>query len=1321
MYVKKKRFIPGESGSSVSALLLRSLALFLILYQVRLLARDLADTPVFVFTLLFGFAAAWILAKQGHAPFPALATLILAPWAARGGIALLRLFPGSPVRADALLLNLDRNNFVVLLPFYWAALSTYFSVRSTKFLRADIIAADALLLAVFSLARTGEMEAYRWPVLMIALFTGILFLQILAFMFSLPREYRLRKREGAAAGSALFVLVFLGGILFIRPSQEGAVTKGGGLLEPNLFRFDFTQYLKLENEISMKDDLVLIVRKDPEDTHILLRRFVLSGYDRNQGFFRNEPVDETAHPQRLPEGRTAFAAEGIGTYRITGQEYFFVNLDPQVFIALNKPVLVTPFDQWDASSFSSAYGVQSYVSEALPFELMESVPGPVTPETLALNAGEYAYYTEYGGDGMIAAYAQEITGGITNYREKVRTVYEWLKYGEYRYSLKPGIAPDGDQLKFFLFQSKKGYCSYYAFSMALLLRSLGIPARVAVGFFIDPESNTFNYYPVRSNMAHAWVEVYYPGYGWIEYDPTSETLAEGEEFALSPGAAPDVFERLMKEILDNRSRLSPRIGAENEAAPGSLGSLGRSAGIFFRTYGGLVFFIILCLGFVFIRAGPLWRVFLTGDPRKKAGRLWAQVLRRLRLGGFRRGLRGEADWAHALDREFALGVYPLYQSLAAARYAPEFTGEDFSLLKTRYGVFKAQYQKAIPLPRRVLAWILPPLALVLGPPKRRPGGGTGLTLLGAVLLLVVLAGDAARAQAPNGEFIREAEELFNEAQNSQIAELWERAIELYTQGSGLYPQDPRFPLALGNLYSGHRLFTLAWDEYRKVERLIPENIEILYLLSRTAGYLNRTAVSAEYLERLLALEPDHYEAISNLGWMYYKLHRLEEGEQLLLDARSRIGGDADFAMTLGTIYLAMFRYEDSKRWYREAIAGGEAAGDRRFTAVAYYNLSILESRFYQFGAAFDCTNDSLASQDRSSGRLARGELFLRRLELPRVLTEYQGAYELDTSPLAKVNLAQVYQIVGRLEEARLYAEDCLDRGDLSWMINYGIDPVQYKRDLHEILYKTYGGLKKTEGAFVYGSLGEKINGLVRAFSYGFRESVHRRLYEKYCFLDAEAYEAELSSPRESHLDALIQYYHAFQSYPSRARTYLNRAGEFETALIPQAQGSYELEEGALMGDKILIRRSLEHFDPVWERDMIAEGYAELAQAARGSEKREAAERLYALNPGGLRQKGIRLPAELRLETGGFPDNAAKLEKTLRRALDKAGIDEITPEDQGRFRLRIRLEPGNNARCELYDAGKGIAVFSRRFPLTSSAPGDISAFIRALGDELFIAP
>ena len=134
--------------------------------------------------------------------------------------------------------------------------------------------------------------------------------------------------------------------------------------------------------------------------------------------------------------------------------------------------------------------------------------------------------------------------------------------------------------------------------------------------------------------------------------------------------------------------------------------------------------------------------------------------------------------------------------------------------------------------------------------------------------------------------------------------------------------------------------------------------------------------------------------------------------------------------------------------------------------------------------------------------------------------------------------------------------------------------------------------------------------------------------------------------------------------------------------------------------------------------MIAQTYAELALRTRGAEKQDAAERLYALNPGGLRQKGISLPVELQVETSGTPDNAAKLEKNLRRTLGRAGIDVIPA---GRFQLRISLEPEGEALCQFYDSGRGASLFTRRFTLKSSAPEDLRAFVRALGEELFTVP
>ncbi|MDR0759988.1 MAG: hypothetical protein LBF74_07755 [Treponema sp.] len=1350
---------------ALSALVLRSAALFAILCQFRLAARDLADTPVFMATLLCAFVSAWVLAKKRQAkPVPAVLSLFLIPWAARTMIALPRFWVSGPAAAlDSLLLGFDRNCFVFLPPFYWAAVTTFFAARSRRFLRGDIAAAQGLLLVIFCVIRSADQEAYRWPVLMIAFFAAVVFLQLAALLLSLPPEYRVRRTEKLRAIAALFILALIGGALMIRPSQEGAVDRGGGLLQPNLFQFDFSQILRLESEIRMNDDLVLIVRREFDGFNVLLRRFVLSGYNARQGFYRHETIDEAAHPQRLPGGRTVLNPAPVRSYRIMEQEYFLVNFDSSAFIGMNDPAEIVPFETWDASSFSSAYAVQSHVSDALyPFELMAAVPrrtgtAEFGPGSLGLDPETFAYYTEYGGDKRMAAFAREITGDLTNYWEMVHSVYERLKYGEYRYSLKPGIAPNGDQLGYFLFDAKKGYCSYYAFGMTLLLRSLGIPSRVAVGFFIDPEQGAFDYYPVRSDMAHAWVEVYFPEYGWLEFDPTTGQLAEDEEFRFSSGVPQELFDRLMKEILENRGRLTPKEGEDEKSGGVSLSSLGRSAGRFIRERWILLLAGILIIVSIIMRAGLFIAACLTGNPRKKALYLWSHALRRLALAGFRRGslLLSESEWTRKLDEDRDLAAYALYRDASAARYAPSYTQDNDMKLWNHYALFSSRYGNAVPRRRRLLAWLCPPLALALGPaqaPKSPKGpegsgpsrGGSCTGIPAALILVLFLAFNAGTIPAQEGdawsgvgaeEITGQADALFDAAVKAQQSEFWERAIELYAQGAKLFPGDSRFPWALGSLYYSRRLYGLAWDEYRKVETLLPFDPDVLYRLSRTAGYLNRDAVSADYLERVLAIAPDYQEAIGSLGWMYYKLHRLKEGEGLLTAALDRFGPDPDFSMTLGTIYSEMFRYEDAKARYLEAIAGGENLGDREFAAVAYYNLSILESRFYKYRESFDRTNASLASRNRASGRLARGELFLRRMELPRVFSEYQSAYEIDTSPLSKVNLAQVYQIAGRLEEARLYAEDCLKLGDLSWMLNYGIDLDRYKRDLHDILYNTYTGLAKVEERGVYGTLAEALRGFVRRWVYRYKAASHRRLYQKYSLISAGAYSTYIAGAggaSQSNLspDAWLQYYNAFEPYPQRALAYLRNARDLEVPLIDAAIPSYDLEEGLLFKDRELLLRTIPLFDPLWERDMIADAYREVYLLLKGRTRRlerfDAAERLYALNRGALRQKGIALPVELTITAADGDPQAAKTERALGRTLRRMGIDAVPPSSGGaaletyspRFRLSIILADGQ-AQCVLHDKGRGVDVFRRSIPLKSASSQDLAAFARTLGDGIFI--
>ncbi|MCL2834174.1 MAG: hypothetical protein FWD78_13470, partial [Treponema sp.] len=1049
--------MPGTGIRSASYLIPRTAALLIILAQIPAASADLSD-PLFFFTAVSAaLLIAVLLFYKRAGTAETLIIIGLVPWAARFLVAAPRWFAPrlAWVTLDSLLLNLDRNNFTALLPFYWTAASSWFCLKHKNFLKYDILIVDLFFL-VFLCAAPAVMapaaitpsvsmsaaflDFYRWPVLMIGLFGLAFFLQILSLIFSAPPEFTIGKTEKIAASAAALILVIIGCLFFIRPSQEKAAEKGGGLLEPNLFRFDFSQFLRLDPQISMNDDLILIVKKDTLDDHTLLRRFTLSGYSPEQGFYRKETVDEKAHPQKLPRVRTILPQrDDINDYNEIEQEYFLVNFDPSAFIGMNMPVEVTPYQIWDTASFGSAYKVSSRVSEAGASELFDAAGSVQSPDALGLSEEDYRFYTDYGGDQDYAALAREITKDSSgNYWLETEEIFEYLKYGDFRYSLKPGIAPDGNQLKYFLLNTKKGYCSYYAFAFALMLRSLGIPCRVAAGFFIDNETEVFNYYPVRANMAHAWVEVWFPRYGWIEYDPTSNEMAQGEDFIFGNGK-PEQFENLLKEILDNRSALKVMEGyAEN--AQDSKAGLGQNTVLFLKSRGPCLFIILFIGILLFYRCLYLWlglSAMIVNNPAAGARYLMAHSKRRLRLAGFKKG-RGlaDAEWAAlpVID-----GFYDLYKDCAAARFAPAYSRQDFLKMKTDYRCFDTAMRRKIPLPRRLVSWIFP-LALLLPEPRqngRQPEAGMFKLLLIIFMVFIISPG---RAQD------RQPQDLLLEADRAREAENWDRAAELYTLGTKLFPDVLDFPLSLGDIFYNRKLYHLAWNEYRLCEKISPNDTDILFQLARTAGYLNMNEESARYLEKVVAVIPDNREAIGSLGWIYFKIHRLSDGERLLLSAIDRIGPDPDFSMTLGTIYTDLFDYQKAKKWYLDAVssaegtaiaegpaaaegsagsAGNGAAGDRVFAAVAHYNLSILESRFYEYDNAYDQANLSLNAFNRASGRLARGELYLRRMELPRTLAEYQAAYGMDTSPLSKLNLAEVLMIGGRLDEARLYAQDCL--------------------------------------------------------------------------------------------------------------------------------------------------------------------------------------------------------------------------------------------------------------------------------------------------------
>lgn len=119
--------------------------------------------------------------------------------------------------------------------------------------------------------------------------------------------------------------------------------------------------------------------------------------------------------------------------------------------------------------------------------------------------------------GRVAALSREIVRGARRPRDKARAVVEHLRA---RYDYSTYMDAKNFSLEHFLFESKKGNCEYFATAGVVLLRHAGVPARLVTGFLAEEWNEYGHFYDVRQREAHAWVEAYLPGQGWVTLDPT---------------------------------------------------------------------------------------------------------------------------------------------------------------------------------------------------------------------------------------------------------------------------------------------------------------------------------------------------------------------------------------------------------------------------------------------------------------------------------------------------------------------------------------------------------------------------------------------------------------------------------------------------------------------------------------------------------------------------------------------------------------------------------------------------------------------------------
>jgi transglutaminase-like putative cysteine protease len=125
-------------------------------------------------------------------------------------------------------------------------------------------------------------------------------------------------------------------------------------------------------------------------------------------------------------------------------------------------------------------------------------------------------------DERIPALAQRVAAQAATPYDKVRAIQNYLRSTRFHYTLILTGKPGDDPLPHFLFETHAGHCEYFASSLAIMLRTLGIPTREVNGFLPGEFNDLGGDYIVRASDAHSWVEVYFPGSGWIVFDPTPD-------------------------------------------------------------------------------------------------------------------------------------------------------------------------------------------------------------------------------------------------------------------------------------------------------------------------------------------------------------------------------------------------------------------------------------------------------------------------------------------------------------------------------------------------------------------------------------------------------------------------------------------------------------------------------------------------------------------------------------------------------------------------------------------------------------------------------
>lgn len=267
------------------------------------------------------------------------------------------------------------------------------------------------------------------------------------------------------------------------------------------------------------------------DEQRLLRAFTLPTYLPNKGW--------TLPPGPMPHGVPAQGSLPVPRGVDPDGDVRRIRIEPLNWADVWLPVYGTPLGLQDLGKgwfYDPGSGAvfRESTKSAGPYVEIADISRPTRGQLRAAASGSMDVAPIYTSlsyvDPRVAALAEDITRGASTRYDKARALWEYFgPQNGFTYDTSTAPASDANALADFLLNGKRGYCEQYASAMAVMLRSLGIPSRVAVGFTAG--SREGNHRVITTRDAHAWVEVYFSGIGWVSFDPTP--LADGRGFVPS--------------------------------------------------------------------------------------------------------------------------------------------------------------------------------------------------------------------------------------------------------------------------------------------------------------------------------------------------------------------------------------------------------------------------------------------------------------------------------------------------------------------------------------------------------------------------------------------------------------------------------------------------------------------------------------------------------------------------------------------------------------------------------------------------------------------